>query len=155
MASSFNMKCSPVPYGNNESVCYSFLQQYKGCNQTVDKTDSVHISMSTVYISSNVNLQQSESTITHLLSLQNKISPKCHAAILPFMCLYLFPLCDGNQTEYLPSAGECYSISTDTCKAEWFIAQQLFSNLPNCVALPKVSPCNCRFKLWECICFQS
>ena len=127
---------------NNQSVCYPVLQQYKRCSPALNQTSSL-------YISSNVNVQESESAILQLLRLKNSLSSKCQVAILPFICLYLFPLCGENHTEYLPSFGECNSISNDICKVEWQMAQQLLSNsLPNCAALPYVtSACNSMLQL--------
>ena len=138
--SNINTKCTPVQYVNNHSVCYTVLQQYKTCIPTLSTS-------SNVYVSSNINIEESENAIIQLLSLQKTLSPNCQVAVVPFICLYLFPLCDENQTAYLPSSQECNSISTDICKAEWSMAQQLLSSLPNCAALPNVTHCNCKLQL--------
>ena len=132
-----NTTCTAVPYMNNESVCYSFLLQYKSCNSAVNGSNDV-------FISSNVNVQESENIASELKILQNLLSPQCRAVSLPFICLYLFPLCGENGTVYLPSSEQCNSISTDICKGEWVMAQEVISSLPNCALLPNVSSCNCR-----------
>ena len=36
----------------------------------------------------------------------------CTSSLIPFMCLYLFPLCDGNGTAHKPSRDQCIEIST-------------------------------------------
>ena len=98
-----------------------------------------------VYISSNVSLMQSEAFAAQVGNLQTFLSPQCKIAALPFICLYLFPLCDQNQTLHLPSSEQCISISTVSCKSEWTTAKALISNLPVCQSLPINSP-NCNGK---------
>ena len=133
------MKCTPMLYANNASVCYPYLAQYKSsCIPSLMNKDGV-------YISSSVSLQQSESTASQLKTFQSFLSSQCQAVALPFLCLYLFPLCDENQTTYLPSMAECISVSTDICKSEWMTAKTLVTNLPVCSTLPNTSPCN---RMW-------
>ena len=95
-----------------------------------------------IYISSSVNLQQSESTASQVQSLQSFLSAECRAAALPFLCLYLIPLCDDSNVTYFPSMAECTAISTEVCKSEWVSAKQLVTNLPDCSKLSNTAPCN-------------
>ena len=138
-------------YANDASVCYPYLTQYKNsCIPSLMNKDGVHIS-------SNVSLQQSESTASQLKTFQSFLSSQCQAVALPFLCLYLFPLCDENQTIYLPSMAECISISTDICKSEWMKAMnlQLVTNLPVCSTLPNTSPCNRTWHILYIFCYSS
>ena len=79
-------------------------------------------------------------------------TPECVDAFLPFMCLYLFPLCNGTSGEaYLPSQEECLVISNDVCPMEWDLASSLAGDkFPVCATLPnrdlEITSCNnCQF----------
>eukprot|EP00731_Ephydatia_muelleri_P010669 Em0005g1255a len=122
-------------YTSYSSFCYPFLTQSASCIPSL-------INRSGLYIAPSVDLQQSESTASQIQSFQDFLSPQCKEVALPFLCLYLFPLCDDNQTTYLPSMAQCISISTDICRTEWLLASSLVNNLPVCSKLPNVSPCN-------------
>ena len=65
-------------------------------------------------------------------------SPECEEAVLPFLCLYLFSLCDSNGTLYQPSSMDCVTISTVVCAREWIIATNFLGQeaLPQCELLP-------------------
>ena len=67
-----------------------------------------------------------------------RASPECEKAVLPFLCLYLFGLCDSNGTLYRPSSMDCETISTDVCEREWMAATNILgqSALPQCESLP-------------------
>lgn len=121
-------------YTNNESLCYPFLIQYKSCIPSL-------MNKSGLYIQPSGMLQQSESTASQIQSFQAFLSPQCQVVALPFLCLYLFPLCNDDQTTFLPSMAECISISTDICRTEWMLTSSLVNNLPVCSKLPSVSSC--------------
>ena len=131
----FSNTCTPVYYANNQSMCYPVLQQYESCNSAMNDTNGV-------YISSTANVNESENIASQLKILRSLLSPQCLAASLPLICLYLFPLCNGNGTVYLPSSEQCYSVSGGSCKEEWVVAQAVINGLPNCAVLPNVSSCN-------------
>ena len=62
----------------------------------------------------------------------------CRSSFIPFMCLQLFPLCDGNGTPHKPTKDQCISISTVVCKEEWQKALTFPSvreMLPDCESL--------------------
>ena len=68
-------------------------------------------------------------------------SPECEKAVLPFLCLHLFGLCDSNGTLYHPSSMDCETISTEVCQREWTAATNLLGQetLPRCESLPEES----------------
>ena len=134
-----NTSCTPILYAGNASLCHSFLLQYKSCNANLNDTDGV-------YISSNINVNESERIASQLNILQYILSPKCRNVGLPFICLYLFPPCDWNGTEYLPTSEQCRSISTDICKNEWTLAQNMINGLPDCASLPNMTACNSKLQ---------
>ena len=63
----------------------------------------------------------------------------CISKLVPFMCLYLFPLCGTNATAV--SREQCIQISTDVCKDQWQLAlgiPTLKDHIPNCGSLPSI-----------------
>ena len=85
-------------------------------------------------------------TETQVLTLYNGLqflnpSPECEEAVLPFLCLFAFPLCDGSGQLYQPSFGECETLTQDTCGLEWATALSFLGseNLPQCGSLPETS----------------
>lgn len=145
--------CTAQLYTNKASLCYPFLTQYKTCIPSLTNKSGV-------YIASSVNLQQSESTATKIQIFEGLLSSECQKVALPFLCLYLFPLCDDKNTAYLPSMMECISISTGICNVEWNFAAS-YVNLPDCSRLPNVSTactgmlqCVCIFVIVHCIVYD-
>ena len=66
-------------------------------------------------------------------------SEGCLITGLPFICQYLFPLCDCNTGDVLlPSKEYCIRISGDDCQMEWALAKQFGYGdlLPDCNTLP-------------------
>ena len=67
-------------------------------------------------------------------------SQTCISQLVPFMCLYLFPLCGTNATAV--SREQCIQISTDVCKDQWQLAlgvPTLKDYIPNCGSLPSMA----------------
>eukprot|EP00731_Ephydatia_muelleri_P026488 Em0018g588a len=101
---------------------------------------------SDVYITASVNQEANENTaqlIINGLSLLGT-TETCRSFLIPFLCLYLFPLCDENGTVSRPSRDQCIEVSTVACKDEWqkalsipYVKQQL----PVCESLPATSYC--------------
>eukprot|EP00731_Ephydatia_muelleri_P015073 Em0008g793a len=58
----------------------------------------------------------------------------CKVALMPFLCLYFFPICDDAGATLHPDAGYCEEISSSVCKEEWnvAIAMGIESLLPQC-----------------------
>ena len=96
-----------------------------------------------VYVISNLDQNKTEElalTLMYGLSLLNP-SPRCLEMAEPFLCLYLFPLCNITNgttnatanTIYRPTRDECVVLTQDVCQSEWEIAKQRFSEiLPEC-----------------------
>ena len=68
-------------------------------------------------------------------------TPECRGVVEPFLCLYIFGLCDGSGELYLPSSGECQTLTSETCAREWRMAVSLLPDdtLPKCETLPEMS----------------
>ena len=101
-----------------------------------------------VYISAQEGDQADTDTQVLMLSSGLQLlspSLECEEAVLPFLCLFAFPLCDGNGRLYQPSLGECETLTTETCAQEWQMAVSFLGseNLPQCSTLPVTSlQCN-------------
>ena len=67
-------------------------------------------------------------------------SSECLEAVAPFLCSYYFGLCSSDNQPYLPSSGQCETIATETCAAEFEQAIALLGRdaLPQCETLPAV-----------------
>ena len=76
--------------------------------------------------------------IVCFIYLERNGSQQCRDAVLPFMCLYTFPLCD-NITGHLyqPTRDECVRVSEQVCSHEWNLTTQLGYQhlLPDCEML--------------------
>ena len=66
------------------------------------------------------------------------VRPACKDAAVPFMCQYVFPLCDSTTGQlYLPTQQEFLQISQQVCSIEWKLATSyLGNNLPDDEKLP-------------------
>ena len=118
---------------------------YRGsvCRETLQSC--LDRDFSDIYISSNVNQDEAEDTARLLADglEQFGASEECKKSALPFFCLYLFGLCDGNGTvPHTPSASDCLHISTDVCSREWQIGSTLVT-LPECSELPDQAQLTC------------
>ena len=96
-----------------------------------------------VYIPQDINQEETELQAYQLLTVGLSFlqtSAECEAAVRPFLCLYLFGLCDsGSGQVYQPSFSECVTLMTETCAAEWQVAintQLGQSLLPSCESFP-------------------
>ena len=91
-----------------------------------------------VFVQKSVLLTQAEAelTVEKLLSglLLLNPSPECSGAVEPFLCIYYFGLCDSSGELYLPSSGECETLTTETCASEFQTAISLLGreSLPQC-----------------------
>ena len=118
-------------------ACRSVLQSQQDC--LPDRLGS-----SDIRISPRDGVDQEELEIQAGLLLNGlsspliSASPECEEAVLPFLCLYLFGLCDSNGTLYQPSSGDCVTISTVVCEREWIAATTILGPevLPQCELLP-------------------
>ena len=93
-------------------------------------------------IAANVDQEANENTAQLIISGLPLLgaTEMCISSLIPFMCLYLFPLCDGNGTAHKPSRDQCIEISTVVCKDEWQKAALIpgvIEKLPDCESLSK------------------
>jgi len=72
-----------------------------------------------VHIPQDINQEEMELQAHQLLTVGLSLlqtSAECEAAVQPFLCLYLFGLCDsGSGQVYQPSFTECVTLMTKTC----------------------------------------
>ena len=132
-------QCSAVIYMGE--VCKPQLQMLQGC--LPDRSNSTEIYISQM----DGELDGLETQVRQILGGLQLLSPsqECSAAVEPFICLYYFGLCDSSGELYLPSSGECETLTTETCASEWVMAQSLLSSdqLPQCNSLSSVvKECN-------------
>ena len=64
------------------------------------------------------------------------VNHKCSATIMPLLCQYAYPPCDGNGSPLLLTQEQCVNIRDDVCASEWSFAMatELRSLLPVCEA---------------------
>ena len=63
----------------------------------------------------------------------NIVSKECREATKPFICRYIFPLCNDDGSHQFISKDECLYIQHDVCVSEWLIALSIAPELvPNC-----------------------
>ena len=68
-----------------------------------------------------------------------KPSPECRELVVPFLCLYLFGLCDMLGIFIQPTIGQCEEIRDVVCTTEWATALRFGIDLPDCGIFPKES----------------
>eukprot|EP00731_Ephydatia_muelleri_P026477 Em0018g577a len=130
---------SAVPITPNQYVLQALIQREKCLFEEFNNS-------SDVYITASVDQEANENTaqlIINGLSLLGT-TETCRSSFIPFLCLYLFPLCDENGTVSRPSRDQCIEVSTVACKDEWqnalsipYVKQQL----PVCESLSATSYC--------------
>ena len=101
---------------------------------------------SSVKIAANVDQETNDETAQLIISGLPLLgaSEMCKSSLIPFMCLYLFPLCDGKGMAHKPSIDQCIEISTVLCKDEWQKAQSISTvknQLPDCQRLSISTSC--------------
>ena len=130
--------CSAESYAG--SACLASLRELQSC--LPDRTTGGEV----VYVSAvgpGAGSQEQGEEIAGLIlsAVQSGLveaSQECVDAFLPFMCQYLFPLCNTSGDLLLPSQEECLAISTGVCQAEWEMAAQFLGDrLPTCADLPQ------------------
>ena len=121
-----------------QSACHEDLLSLQGC--LPDRLGSRD-----VYISATDQeaVEAQANNLLNNLDLLNP-SPECRAAVQPFLCLYLFGLCDSRGAAYQPTFEECVLISTDVCATEWATANRFLTalgmpSLPECTSFPSTA----------------
>ena len=116
---------SAMPYPTPGGVCQAELENYLlSMNCEVGDTPLV--------------LNDGESVAVELvLALDNFLSPspECREAVVPFLCLFLFGLCDTSGLSLQPTSAQCLDIRDRLCVEEWRLAAML-QDLPDCESLP-------------------
>ena len=121
-----------------QSACHEDLLSLQGCLPDRLGSRDVYISATdqeTVEAQANILLRN--------LNLLDP-SPECRAAVQPFLCLYLFGLCDSRGTAYQTTFEQCILISTDVCATEWATANRFLTalgmpSLPECTSFPSTA----------------
>ena len=81
---------------------------------------------------SNYDIQ--EELLGLLERFYSNVSEECSADLLPFICQYVYPPCDGDGSPLLVTEEQCVNIRDDVCANEWKIAMttELKPLLPVC-----------------------
>lgn len=118
--------CQRRPYNDTKSPCYPLIINYQEC-----------LGFKETYIPQSVDLVEADFTFTFILGLLQP-STKCQVALVPLLCLYLFPQCNNSGVTLYPSGGYCEEISSTVCREEWntAAAMGIESLLPQCGTLP-------------------
>ena len=94
-------------------------------------------------ILSSIDQEIGESDAVVLMNGLTFLSPsqQCVEAITPFLCLYIFNLCDSNGTLHIITRGDCINVRDDVCTSEWNQAIVTFGSevLPVCEDLPDLT----------------
>ena len=120
------------------ATCRAELQVYQECfSGSAGSND--------ILIRSDINQETVETDAELLiesgLSFLNP-SAECVAAIRPFLCLYLFGVCDSSSQLRQVSSSECVDLREDICATEWSAAVVFLGpgRLPVCENLPTQMP---------------
>ena len=139
--------CLPENYTG--SICREVLLTRQGCFPDRNATGDIIIAMDP-----SLSQQDKEEQVTLFiggLPILNP-SPECLEAVVPFLCFYIFPLCDSSGCPYQPSSVECSAVTDDICDQEFEIAATFASDqLPQCQLLPdSTSECNSELTTVKC-----
>ena len=109
------------------TICSQELRQWQMCFSGQQTND--------VYVPSSIDQDEAESMASQLLTVLPLLSPtpECVDAIKPFMCLYLFGLCDAKNRLHQVSRAECVRLRDDVCAGPWKIVSDVQAGaLPDC-----------------------
>ena len=128
--------------GRNNQTCPNTLIKNTICeNSLVDVLSSMNCDPD---LGGSILVQQNdESTASQILfGLDNFLnpSPECRELVVPFLCLYLFGLCDMSGIFIQPTIGQCEEIRDVVCHTEWATALRFNIDLPDCGIFPTESP---------------
>ena len=127
------MNCSAVAYTGE--ACRDELLVQQSCLMGRDSGEEIHIPQATSQEELEIQARQ---LLTVGLPLVQP-SAECEAVLRPFLCLFMFGLCDSDSGQvYQPSFNECVTLTTETCAREWQTALTIFGQerLPDCGILP-------------------
>ena len=122
-----------------QDACQDYLLTLQGCLPNRQGSRDVYVS-----VTDQVETEGQANLLLNSLNTIIRPSPECRTAVEPFLCLYLFGLCDSSGMAYGPSFEECVFISTDVCVSEWARANNLLiqvgrSPLPECASFPSTA----------------
>ena len=72
-----------------------------------------------------ITKQQLSEFFSLLQTYSSVISKECLAAVIPFLCQYVYPPCDGNGSAQFITQEQCINARDGVCKAEWRIAMPI------------------------------
>ena len=106
-----------------EGICSAHLKHLQTPNNSL-----------TVVVNSAITEQQLSTFFNALEDLSDLISNECLVAVIPFICQYVYPPCDGNRNAKLITQEQCIYIRDEVCISEWRLAMatRLGSFLPIC-----------------------
>ena len=100
-------------------------------------------------------------TLLDLFNLTDKLPvtySTCKAASTPFLCQYVFPLCDCKTGDlYLPLQETCQEVSTVTCRTLWILLEEMIQplKLPDCSTFPMATNTPGMYVHYTVICFST
>ena len=114
-----------------QEVCQDYLLTLQGCLPDGQRSSYAYVSAT--------NQEEKERQAVQIqggLTIIGATS-ECRAVAEPFLCLYIFGLCDSSGMVYAPSYEDCVLISTDICASEWAKANEFLAllgqpSLPEC-----------------------
>jgi len=88
----------------------------------------------TTNVNSGITEQQLSVFFSTLKDISALIDEKCLAVVMPFLCQYVYPPCDGNGTTQFITQEQCVNIRDEVCASEWrfAMATKFGSSLPVC-----------------------
>ena len=94
-------------------------------------------------IPSSIDLEAGESNAKNLVIGLSFLDPsqKCQESITPFLCIFIFNLCDSSNTLHTIMRKDCFHIRDNVCVSEWRQARQFLGDevLPVCEDLPDIT----------------
>ena len=105
-----------------ESLYGDECYQYDGiCSMHLNKLMASDDSLTTLS-----NNAISEKQLSEFFSVLERfsgiVSDECSAVVMPFLCQYAYPPCDGNGSAQFITQEQCINIRDEVCKTEWRFA---------------------------------
>jgi len=117
-----------------ESVYNQNCSQYEGiCSIHLNKLTTPNNKITTM-INNDITEQQLSQIFSILKDFSTLINKKCASIVMPFLCQYAYPPCDGNGSVQFITQEQCINIRDEVCASEWkfVMATNLGSLLPIC-----------------------
>jgi len=116
--SSYDGNCS-----HYDGVCSAYLNILTNTNKPL-----------TTMSNNDIQEEQILEFLSLLRRFSGQVSEQCSAVVMPFICQYVYPPCDGDGSPLLVTEEQCVNIRDDVCTNEWRFALSLEqgSLLPAC-----------------------